>query len=490
MNRSARTAGQLGAWLVPAVITALLIGSVALVRPASAEPEVSRFATRTDLRPPIVKTTASAADSGGYLFLTPAATYLEPPPLAQTGPLIVDSAGNPVWFAPTGTARFGDTRNQAADFKVQRYRDRAVLTWWRGDISVPPGAGRGEFVIVDDRYREVATVRAVGMDTDLHEMVITESGTALIMGYPVVETPTGKVIDGVVQEIDIETGELVVEWRSLDHIPLSASVVPETVDGADAPYDYIHLNSIEVDQDEHLLISARHTSAVYKVHRRTGELLWTMGGTASDFAMGAGTEFAFQHDARRLADGTVSVFDNGQVADPTATSRALVLDVDEIAREVSLIREHRHPRGELAASQGSAQVLANGNVFVGWGSLPTVTEFAPDGTVALQAGYGRGLNSYRAYRGEWVGRPTDLPAVATRARGSGTVVLASWNGATEVATWRVLAGANAAELRPVAEVARAGFETAVPVRGRPSYVAVQALAADGTVLGTSAPVPG
>lgn len=483
---SRRRAAGIGSGLAIAIVASALVGSVVLVRPAYAEPEVSRFATRTDLRPPLVKVGPGADPAGGLVFLTPAATYLEPPPpLAQTGPLIVDSAGEPVWFAPTGTAQFGDTTDQAADLKVQQYRGQDVLTWWRGDISVPPGAGAGEFVIVDDSYRQIATVRAVGIDTDLHEMVLTGAGTALLMGYPVVDTPSGEVIEGVVQEIDIATGDLLFEWRSLDDVPVGESLVPDTVDGDGSPFDYIHLNSIDIDAGGDLLISARHTSAVYKVDRDTGDLIWTMGGKASDFAMGDGADFAFQHDARRLPDGTISIFDNGQVADPAASSRAIVLDVDEADREVALVREHRQPQGLLAASQGSAQVLEDGNVFVGWGSLPTVTEFAPDGTVAFQATYGRGLNSYRAYRGHWVGRPTTRPEASVRSRGDGMTVLASWNGATEVATWRVLAGPNPSELSPVAEAARGGFETAVPVRASSPYVAVEALDAAGNVLGRS-----
>jgi hypothetical protein len=54
----------------------------------------------------------------------------------------------------------------------------------------------------------------------------------------------------------------------------------------------------------------------------------------------------------------------------------------------------------------------------------------------------------------------------------------------------VLAGSSAADMSPLAQVPRSGFETAVPVPAGTAgpYLAVQALGASGQVLGSSAAV--
>ncbi len=205
--------------------------------------------------------------------------------------------------------------------------------------------------------------------------------------------------------------------------------------------------------------------------------------------MGPGTRFALQHDARRQPDGTLTLFDN-EAKRKGARSHVLVLRLDDDPKRATLVRTYDHPDRVFAETQGNAQFLPNGHVLVGWGQAPRVTEFDRDGEVVFDLRFGgEGADSYRAYRAEWTGRPADDPALAaTRAEDGRVTAYASWNGATEVARWQLVAGPDAERLHPVATVPKAGFETELTARTAEPLVRVRALAADGTVLGTSGAV--
>ena len=173
-----------------------------------------------------------------------------------------------------------------------------------------------------------------------------------------------------------------------------------------------------------------------------GAIIWRLGGRRSDFAMGSGTAFAWQHDARRQPDGSLTIFDNGATPAVEQLSRGLVLDVDERAMPAELLHQYTHPR-VLADSQGNLQLLANGNVFVGWGEVPRVSEFDQEGRLLFDALLGEKYESYRAFRLPWTGLPAEAPAIALTHHGRELTAYASWNGATEVHTWQLLAGASA-----------------------------------------------
>jgi hypothetical protein len=240
------------------------------------------------------------------------------------------------------------------------------------------------------------------------------------------------------------------------------------------------------------LIDARNTWAAYDVDARSGQVRWRLGGKRSSFTLGAGARTAYQHDARRQADGTITFFDNGATPAVHPQSRGLELRLDQAAGTASVVREAVHPgKALVAGSQGNLQALANGNWMVGWGEAPYVSEFSPSGALLFDAHLPSTYESYRAYRLAWSGQPRDSPALAvTRARGGAAgpaTVYASWNGATRLAAWRVLAGPSPSRLAPVASAAKSGFETAVavPRLAAGAYVAVQALDATGAVLGAS-----
>jgi hypothetical protein len=429
--------------------------------------------------------TADTGSTPGHILLAPFNFPTTPPSTLASGPLIVDRNGQPLWFRPL-------TGRTAMDVRVQRYRGAPVLTWWEGTVF---GGYGGTFVVADASYTQVASVKAGnGYKADLHEILITSRNTALISIYNEIRTDLsrvggsvdGRLVEGVIQEIDIPSGRVVFEWHSLDHIALEESF--ELAVTRDGNVDYFHLNSIGVDSDGHLLVSARHTSAVYKVHRRTGQVIWRLGGKRSDFAFGPGLSFGYQHDARRHSDGTLTIFDNAASL-PTQqgiASRPVRMRLDTSTKTASLARDYPPPDPRTAWAMGNAQQVADGGLFVGWGTFPGFSEIGPDGVVRFDARFVGGSVSYRARRQPWIGRPTTRPAVAMAKGTSGsTLVYASWNGATEVARWQVRAGSSPGDLRPVRNVARRGFETAIALGASPRYIAVAALDRRGGLLGTS-----
>jgi len=365
-----------------------------------------------------------------------------------------------------------------------------VLTWWEGHHT---GFGQGEYVIFDHSYREIARFGAAnGYEGDHHEFLITPEDTALITIYSEVPMdlssvggPTyGKVLDGIAQEVDIESGKVLFEWHSLEHVALEESYW-EPKENQEEPFDYFHINSIDIHDDGHLLISARRTSTVYKVDRKTGEVLWRLGGKWSDFKMGYGARTDYQHDARYHSGGILTIFDNGS-AYKDAQSRGIVVEIDEDAMIARLVDAYTHPDKIFSDTQGNVQVLANGNVFVGWGSEPYFSEFSRDGKLLFDASFTPELESYRAFRFPWKGHPEEAPAVVTEVGPEGGVTLyVSWNGATEVASWEVLVGGGPDELDPVGSAPRKGFETALKLQTDEPYVAVKAKDGSGRVLGVS-----
>jgi arylsulfotransferase ASST len=469
-----------------AVLVLLAAGYARDSKSAEAPPLSQHFRSRLDLKPPIVRVrTRAPGITPGYIFVAPKLR------VAQAGPMILDDKGQVVWFKPINA-------KDVTDFRAQRYHDRPVLTWWRG--RAPMGVGGGFYSIYDSSYHKIGDVRAGnGLVGDLHEFRITPRDTALFTIYrrrpqnlaAVGGPKEGKIFDGIVQEIDIATGRVLFEWHSFPQVGLKESYAkaPPAKEGKKAPpLDYFHINSIDIEPNGNLLVSARNTHTIYEIDPRTKKILWRLGGKRSDFKLGPGVRFAWQHDARRQSDGTITLFDNSATPPVAKFSRVLVLRVDEQAKKATLLRSYHHPKRLLTPYEGNAQFLPNGHVFVGWGANPYFTEFDARGHVLLDASIGRQgappgkeADTYRAYRFDWTGETSGSPAIAVR---SGKIYV-SWNGATKVARWEVLAGPDPKQLGSIRTVARNGFETAIPFRSKAAYVAVQALGREGRVLGRS-----
>ena len=199
-----------------------------------------------------------------------------------------------------------------------------------------------------------------------------------------------------------------------------------------------------------------------------GAIVWRLGGKHSDFEMGAGSNFAWQHDARRQPDGTLTVFDNGATPAVEQLSRGLILDVDEQAMTATLVRQYTHPR-ILAGSQGSVQLLANGNVFVGWGEAPRVIRVPPLGSDAVRCACSASSTSLtERFACPGPAFPPRLRRSPTAGGGDDPTVYASWNGATDVHRWQLLAGTHTNDLQAVASARSARVRERASRRdGRP-----------------------
>ncbi|KAI0487757.1 Arylsulfotransferase-domain-containing protein [Xylaria cf. heliscus] len=449
--------------------------------------------------------------SDGYYLIAQKGKIVSDP-----GPTIFDSKGELVWA--------DDSYGVVFNLQVQTYKGDNYITFWSSPEGSSHGYGRGTYYMLDSSYEVFRKFEPAGegLRGDLHEFRITEHGTALVTIYnPVPADLTsvggpeqGWALDSMVQEIDIDTGDLLFEWSALEHVALSDTVryFAGDDDGTrpETAFDFFHVNSVDVDAEGNYVVSGRHTSSIMCISPK-GETLWTLGGVANDFrdlSDGAATDFMYQHHARLHANATLSIFDNAAAERAGRTSshghtRGILVQLDTANKTAALLREYvdaANPRS--AVSQGSMQVLDDGRVVLGYGWLPFVTEFAADGAVLCEvelapwvaARWGL-VNTYRAFKTrDWVGRPAEPPSLyLDPADGQ---VFVSWNGATEVERW-VLQGAAWADLLSKTEaeggpfvdlddVRREAFETAFDiVDDMPQYLRVAAVDKQGNVLAHS-----
>jgi Arylsulfotransferase (ASST) len=449
----------------------------------AAPADYQSFYTLPNTHPPVMTVTTPDRDpAAGDVFTT------NGPGPGQYGPLIYTPQGRLVWFErlPEGEA--------AEDLSVQDYEGRRVLTWWRGHV-LSLGFGQGEDIVMNSRYQVVAKISGGnGLKADLHELQIAPHDVAYITAYNPIRCDLrsvqgvagGAIVDTAIQQIDVHTGLVRSEWHSLDHIGASESEV-EAPSGT-APWDYFHLNSIDPEPNGDLLISARSTWAGYLLQGGTGNVLWRLGGNKSSFKMGPGTKMAWQHDGRALANGELTFFDDGSNPPIHSQSRGLRIELDLKTHEARLVKAYTHADPPLlAASQGNMQTLANGNALIGYGGVSAISEYTADGSLVFDAHQPFDMPFYRAFRYPWSGAPASPPSVLASFNDTEeeTIVHASWNGATGVSSWRVLAGESPGSLKAQAVIPVSGFESSVTLPSKHSYVAVQALDAAGNVLGTS-----
>jgi Arylsulfotransferase (ASST) len=452
--------------------------------------EVQHYHSAPALNSPTIEVKTGAGTSAtGDIFLAP---YSGP---GGDGPMISESDGQLVWFDPLPKGTF------ATNLQVQTFEGQPALTWWQGHIP-KQGFGEGEEVIANSSYKQIVHVHAGnGLKADLHDFKLGPNDTALMTVFNPIRCnltaihgpQDGAVNDSLFQEIDLRTGLVRRQWDSLDHVALTDSYSTPYGASDEWPYDYFHMNSLDPEPGGEMLISARNTWALYELSEQTGQVLAEAGGKQSTIKMGSGTLTAFQHDATLLPDGLISVFDNGGVPIVHPQSRGIIVALDLKTGTETLVSQFEHPGAALkAGSQGNVQQLSSGDLFVGWGAEPWFSEFSStSGQLLYDARMPNGDESYRTYRFPWTGTPSGSPAIAAGASGKGPVsVYASWNGATEVASWRVLAGSSSKQLAQVASAPRSGFETTIVTPGPEAYVQVQALNASGAVLGTSAAIKG
>ncbi len=455
------------------------------------------YVSAPSLRPPLVRSeldTTTTKLAPGYIFMANFYDLSHPPMAGQSGPLILDNHLQTVWFKPVPTSVV------AGNLSLQVYDGKPVLAWWQGVVTNTGATETGEYVIVNQHYQTVATLHATnGWVPTLHEIVIRghDAWVTVNKNLPMNLSRyggayNGALIDSAVQEYDLQTGKLIRNWDALDHIPLSDSRASLPTNGF--PWDAYHVNSIDVPGDGTFVVSMRNTWATYRVDLDTGKIEWTLGGPHSSFKFGPAAAFQWQHDVvvypgspliTMFDDHCCQINSGGTYVSPTGPSRGLVLKLDQRAGTATLAGEYTHGSGFDADYMGSLEPLPGGNEFVGWGSASFLSEYNASGDLLLDAALPRPDISYRATVEPWVGLPLYPPAGAARRKDGRTTVYASWNGATQVASWRVLAGSGAGALSTVAAAARSGFETPIPVAGGPTTFRVQALGANARVIGTS-----
>ncbi|KAF2161150.1 hypothetical protein M409DRAFT_69991 [Zasmidium cellare ATCC 36951] len=455
-------------------------------------------------------------DDGSYLFVAPRGA------VAPSTPMILDMRGSPIWAS---TKRYGQVYN----LQVQQYKGKDYLTFWGGNDAVG-GHGIGEYFMLDQHYNEQYRIHAANdLGADLHVFTITEQDTALISIYQKIATDlssvnayrtSGWIWDSVFQEIDIETGEAVFQWRASTHIPIANSSTDMNVATENDPWDVYHINSVEKDDKGNYLVSIRFLRAILYISGETGEVLWQLGGAANSFhdlSDGKATTLIGQHDAHWWKEGgrtLVTVFDNQadwyHQGDPQSKGKRIEVDLDNMTARLD--QSFTDPFLKIrSTSQGSYQTLPNGNVVLGYGFNGVVSEFSPEGELLCDAYMqpsstfeSGNVQSYRNLKFNWTAWPDTKPALVLE----GSKLYISWNGATEVATWLLLgsdehAGDYATGAPVQAEhddprskrsvedalvVPKKGFEAEYQIYkddGLRRYVRVVGLDREGTPLGTS-----
>ncbi|KAJ9631942.1 hypothetical protein H2203_000343 [Taxawa tesnikishii (nom. ined.)] len=430
--------------------------------------------------------------SPGYVFIAP---YRNVDP----GPYIYDNWGNLVW---SGAGSSGP--KTAHNPHVCQYRGEDHLCYFQGEQH--QGFARGHGVIMDKNYRIVKTVESsgAGASADMHEFRMTpysNSTTALVTVYQPrmydlttnsrfnIKSGMGWIVEGVFQEVEIDTGNVVFEWRSTDHLDPSLSYTfPGTTDTSgnglheDTPWDYFHINSIDKNSEGDYLISARHMAAIYKLSGVDGHIMWEMGHHARWISEN-GT-----HTLLRFYDNASNGYNRTD-----AFSHGYIISINHIDNTATMIAQYGAPEqsgGILSGSQGNMQLLPNGNVHIGWGEHAYFTEHTPDGQAVM---YGKladrasNVMVYRSNKYNWTATPLTKPALWTYSRSkqrrSGTVFYVSWNGATEVRSWNFYTSQNATgPFTFVGNVIKTGFETRMVTTNHTEWAFAEAMDANGNAL--------
>jgi hypothetical protein len=521
----------------PVLAAGLVAASLALAVSAQAAP-IGAYTTKgawhfysaANLHPPMLKVLEHKGGlaNGDFLVANLPDTGVFGKLVGEGGPLIYDKHLQPVWVLGTGT-KLG-----AANVQQETYEPcgtsacaEPVLAWWEGVVSSQGITTQGQVFVDNEQYRTVAKLTAAKPwvislhDTSItgKDMWVTEYRVAHKNLKPYGGSKKGAVNDVGLQEYDLTTGKPVGKlWDALNHVPLSASKQKAPSSGV---WDAYHLNSVQVLPDGNLLVSMRNTWAVYLINPSTGKMVWTLGGKHSSFEFGKGAKFAWQHDARLVNPSSTGAGTNEEltVFNDNCTysggykclgggpSTGLVLRLNTVAHKADQVARYSHQPPVKSDVLGSMQLLPNGNALVGWGSLllekgrevaPLFSEYSRSGKQLLDVQWpGKGKDqSYRALYMQapssgscppgdatcWVGTPYYPPKGAARKASGKTIVYASWNGATQVAKWEVLAGSSSSHLKKVASQSRTGFETAIALKKAYAHYQVEALNAQGKVL--------
>lgn len=303
---------------------------------------------------------------------------------------IFDQQGTPVFIK--------ELKSAYHSFQVQK---NGYISFYNSETD--------KFNLVDSSFNLIETYDVTSEYTlDWHEFLITEDNHAILIGkdYRLVDMDSiindgGKeatVVGLVIQEFD-KQNEVIFEWRSWDYF----NITDTYIDLGAQTIDYVHANAIEIDFDGNLLLSSRNMSEVTKINKKTGELIWRLGGKNNEFTFKNDDGFSFQHSVRRLPNGNITLFDNGNLKDEKI-SRGVEYEIDEKNKTVKLVKEFKSDSSVFSIWMGNMQNLPNGNRVIGWGKNNNhivFSEFNDSGDEILQASTNDQYLTYRAFRFPW-----------------------------------------------------------------------------------------
>jgi hypothetical protein len=433
----------------------IVLQSSAPAAPNQGQPGARQYATAPEDLPPISVTVPATNTAPGYIFASN--FQLDPGPSGYYL-LILDNQGEPVYYQKL------EATGRALDFKEL---PDGTLTYM--------DTARNTYVILDNTYHEVGTVRpGNGVQwMDEHDMQLLPNGHHLVLAdearvmdlSKVGGNAKARVTAQLVQELD-KQNNVVFQWRLLDHLPITETSQSLTASNI----DWSHANAVTLDLDGNILLSSRHLDEITKIDRQTGDVIWQMGGKANQFkfsaapGIGGPVNFYHQHDVRVLPNGHITVFDNHNGQQPQV-SRVLEYAVDQTAMTATLVKVDTVNPPPYAEAMGNGQLLPNGDTFIGWGTnlYPNMTEVQPDGTTNFALDFGGSNVTYRAFRFPWQGFPSWAPALVGNLSGNSLTLSTSWNGATDIASYRFYGGNTNPPNTLVSEQRKQGFETSFTV---------------------------
>lgn len=421
--------------------------------PYVTHPEITNIMTTTVTVPP-------QNTSDGYIFVAPPGLFYP----GQSAVMILEESGEPVYIKIIENGPF------VGDFKVQTVNSANYLTYHVG--TLPGGYTFGINFVLDQSYNPVDTWTIDnGFGADLHDFVLLDNGNAIVMAYDLIDydlSPWGGPVDGTLVDILLQEQDpnknVVFEWRASEHLPIEDT---HHILNTTEPVDFLHTNAIEVDFDGNWLLSHRHFSEVTKISRQTGDVIWRLGGRSNEFTFTNDIGFWLQHDIRRLDNGNITIFDNGNFHIP-AHSRAIEYAIDEVAKIVTRVWSYPEDGSEYSDAMANFQRLANGNSFIGWGTQPKASEVLADGTLAYNLQLG--VINYRAYRFPWSSIPAHSPRAVIQydADPTAVTIYTSWNGATDITGYEVYAGQTLGTMSLVTTASKTSFETTININGLPA----------------------
>ncbi len=362
--------------------------------------------------------------AAGKLFI---ATNTGPPYL-----LILENDGTPYFYRQLSLP--------SRDFKLQ---PAGVLSYW----APLPIEG---WVILDHAFAPVDTFRSANeFRTNDHDFQLLPDGHALFIVNEEKQVDMSAVVPGGspdavvlgqhVQEID-GAGNVVFEWHCWDHFDITDTWGQDLTGGR---IDYVHMNSVGLDFDGHILVSSRHLNECTKIDRQTGEIIWRLGGNHNQFEfVNDPGGFSAQHDIRAVPGKPhhYTIFDNGLLHEPRR-SRAVEYRLDLGAGTAEKVWEYVPDPYVVAGTMGSARRLPNGNTLINWAhsGLPKFTEVDSSGAVVYEADLEDSPRVYRTFRLPWSG-VAQAPHLTVEPGPEGVRLVFDRFGATDVDHYRIYGG--------------------------------------------------